>query len=84
MIMDNLSNSSPVVLRVLVERPAAKNPRELTGRTEGNRWVNFPGDARLMGRFAAVPITEVRQNSLRGRLAGVTGARVPSRWAARV
>jgi len=53
--------------RVLVERPATKNPRELAGRTECNRWVNFAGDQRLIGRFAQVAITEAKQNSLRGR-----------------
>jgi tRNA-2-methylthio-N6-dimethylallyladenosine synthase len=54
--------------RVLVERPSTKNPRELAGRTECNRWVNFPGDPRLIGRFVELVITDVRQNSLRGRL----------------
>jgi len=53
--------------RVLVERHSTKNPRELAGRTECNRWVNFAGDQRLIGRFAQVVITEVKQNSLRGR-----------------
>ncbi len=56
------------VQRVLVERLSTRNPRELAGRTECNRWVNFTGDARLIGRFADVAITEVKQNSLRGRL----------------
>jgi len=55
--------------RVLVERPSTKNPRELAGRTECNRWVNFAGDSRLIGKFAEVNITDVKQNSLRGRLA---------------
>ena len=54
--------------RVLVERPSTKNPRELAGRTECNRWVNFAGDPRLIGMFADVFITDVKQNSLRGRL----------------
>ena len=64
--------------------PTARNPRKFAGRAEGNRWVNLPGDARLMGRFAEVLNTEDKQNFLRGRLAGVTGAGVPSRWEARV
>ena len=55
--------------RVLVERPSTKNPRELAGRTECNRWVNFAGDSRLIGKFVEVNITDVKQNSLRGRLA---------------
>ncbi|MGB9430498.1 MAG: tRNA (N6-isopentenyl adenosine(37)-C2)-methylthiotransferase MiaB [Gammaproteobacteria bacterium] len=54
------------VQRVLVERHSTKNPRELAGRTECNRWVNFAGDTRLIGRFADVVITDVKQNSLRG------------------
>ncbi len=54
--------------RVLVERPSTKDPRELAGRTECNRWVNFAGNPRLIGRFAEVLITDVKQNSLRGRL----------------
>ncbi len=55
--------------RVLVERPAKKNPRQLAGRTENNRWVNFDGPALLLGRFADLVITEAMPNSLRGRLA---------------
>ncbi|MGA9853570.1 MAG: tRNA (N6-isopentenyl adenosine(37)-C2)-methylthiotransferase MiaB [Gammaproteobacteria bacterium] len=58
------------VQRVLVERHSAKNSHELAGRTECNRWVNFAGNARLIGHFADVAIIEVKQNSLRGRLAG--------------
>ena len=61
--------------RVLVERHSTKNPRELAGRTECNRWVNFAGDQRLIGRFVEVVITEVKQNSLRGRL---TQAGIPA------
>jgi tRNA-2-methylthio-N6-dimethylallyladenosine synthase len=58
--------------RVLVERTSTKNSNELAGRTECNRWVNFPGDARYIGRFVDVAITDVKQNSLRGRLAART------------
>jgi tRNA-2-methylthio-N6-dimethylallyladenosine synthase len=56
------------VQRVLVERPAKKNPRQLAGRTENNRWVNFEGPAHLIDQFADVHITEALKNSLRGRL----------------
>jgi tRNA-2-methylthio-N6-dimethylallyladenosine synthase len=56
--------------RVLVERPAKKNDRELAGRTANNRWVNFAGPAALIGRFADVIVTEARAHSLRGRPAG--------------
>ncbi len=58
--------------RVLIERPAKRNPRQLAGRTDNNRWVNFDGPARepmsLINQFADVVITEAMPNSLRGRL----------------
>jgi len=55
--------------RVLIERAAKKNARELAGRTANNRWVNFAGPAALIGRFVDVIVTEARPHSLRGRLA---------------
>ena len=55
--------------RVLVERPARRDARQLAGRTEDNRWVNFDGPAALIGRYVDVLITEAMPNSLRGRLA---------------
>ncbi|MGA2024116.1 MAG: tRNA (N6-isopentenyl adenosine(37)-C2)-methylthiotransferase MiaB [Steroidobacteraceae bacterium] len=61
------------VQRVLVERGAKKGHGELAGRTENNRWVNFPGSASWLQRFADVLITEARPHSLRGRLAGAAG-----------
>jgi tRNA-2-methylthio-N6-dimethylallyladenosine synthase len=57
------------VQRVLVERPAKKDARQLAGRTENNRWVNFDGPPSLINRFVDVVITEAMPNSLRGRLA---------------
>jgi tRNA-2-methylthio-N6-dimethylallyladenosine synthase len=54
--------------RVLVERPSKRDTRQLAGRTENNRWVNFDGPASLINRFADVVITEAMPNSLRGRL----------------
>jgi tRNA-2-methylthio-N6-dimethylallyladenosine synthase len=54
--------------RVRVERPSRKDAKELAGRTENNRWVNFAGPAALIGRFVDVDITEARPQSLRGRL----------------
>ncbi|MBA3564100.1 MAG: tRNA (N6-isopentenyl adenosine(37)-C2)-methylthiotransferase MiaB [Gammaproteobacteria bacterium] len=56
------------VERVLIERLSVKSARQLAGRTENNRWVNFDGDAAMIGRFADVRITEALRNSLRGRL----------------
>jgi tRNA-2-methylthio-N6-dimethylallyladenosine synthase len=59
--------------RVLVERPATRNPNQLAGRTDNNRWVNFDGPHGdpfgLINKFADVVITEAMPNSLRGRLA---------------
>ena len=55
--------------RVLVERPSKKDKQELAGRTENNRWVNFPGPASLIGRFVDVDIVKAMPQSLRGRLA---------------
>ena len=57
------------VQRVLVQRPSRRDARQMAGRTENNRWVNFDGDARLINRFVDVEITEAMNNSLRGRLA---------------
>ena len=60
--------------RVLVERPSTKDPQQLAGRTDNNRWVNFDGPASLMGQFVDVVITENLPNSLRGRLATAQAA----------
>jgi tRNA-2-methylthio-N6-dimethylallyladenosine synthase len=58
--------------RVLIERPAKRNPEQLAGRTDNNRWVNFDGPAddpmSLINSFADLVITEAMPNSLRGRL----------------
>ena len=58
--------------RVLVEGLSKKDPRQLAGRTENNRVVNFDGHPRLIGQFVDVVITEALNNSLRARVA-VTG-----------
>ncbi len=60
------------VQSVLVEGPSKKNPNELTGRTANMRYVNFPGDARMIGQFVDVTVTQAMSNSLRGRI-GATG-----------
>jgi tRNA-2-methylthio-N6-dimethylallyladenosine synthase len=59
------------IQRVLVERNARKDARELAGKTENNRWVNFAGPESLIGHFADVVITEAKPHSLRGRLHAV-------------
>jgi tRNA-2-methylthio-N6-dimethylallyladenosine synthase len=52
--------------RILVEGPSRKDPAELSGRTENNRVVNFPGARDLVGRFVDLRITEARSHTLRG------------------
>jgi tRNA-2-methylthio-N6-dimethylallyladenosine synthase len=56
------------VQRILVEGFSKKNSKQLAGRTENNRVVNFEGHPRLIGQFAEVTITEALSNSLRGRI----------------
>jgi tRNA-2-methylthio-N6-dimethylallyladenosine synthase len=57
------------VQRVLVEGTAKKNSDELSGRTDNNRVVNFPGQPRLIGQFVDVKILSALPHSLRGELA---------------
>ncbi|MFO1265908.1 MAG: tRNA (N6-isopentenyl adenosine(37)-C2)-methylthiotransferase MiaB [Rubrivivax sp.] len=57
------------VQRILVEGRSKKSERELMGRTECNRIVNFdggPNGARLVGQMLDVTITEALPHSLRG------------------
>lgn len=54
------------VQTVLVDRPARKDPTQISGRTENNRVVNFDGDLSMIGQFVDVEITEALPNSLRG------------------
>jgi tRNA-2-methylthio-N6-dimethylallyladenosine synthase len=56
------------VQRVLVQRHARRDARELAGRTENNRVINFEGPDSLLQRFVDVRVTEARPHSLRGRL----------------
>jgi tRNA-2-methylthio-N6-dimethylallyladenosine synthase len=60
--------------RVLIERPAKRNARELAGRTANNRWVNFAAAAELIGHFVDVIVTDALAHSLRGRLADTCGS----------
>jgi len=59
------------VQRILVEGPSRKDASELMGRTECNRIVNFPGNARLIGQLIDVTITEAMPHSLRGEVVTV-------------
>ena len=60
--------------RVLVERVSKKSDRQVTGRTENNRWVNFDADHSVIGSFVDVEITEALPNSLRGRVKSTIAA----------
>ena len=63
------------VQRVLVERPSKKDSREVAGRTENNRWVNFHAPVRVLGQFVDVVVTQALPNSLRGRLTAPESSR---------
>jgi tRNA-2-methylthio-N6-dimethylallyladenosine synthase len=54
--------------RVLVQGCSKKNADELSGRTDNNCVVNFKGEARLIGQFVDVAITEALPHSLRAEL----------------
>lgn len=64
-------NMIGTVQRVLVERLSRKDAKQLAGRTENNRVVNFDGHARLIGKFVDLHITEALPNSLRGVIVAV-------------
>ncbi len=53
--------------RVLVEHSSRNDSSWLSGRTEHNRIVNFPGEKKLIGKMVDVKITEGLANSLRGQ-----------------
>ena len=68
---DNLAISQRMigkVERVLVEGAARKSSAELSGRTDNNRVVNFPGQLRLVSEFVNVAITAALTNTLRGEI----------------
>jgi tRNA-2-methylthio-N6-dimethylallyladenosine synthase len=56
--------------RVVVESISKKDQRELAGRTDNNRVVNFVGPAAMVGKFVEVTITAVSMHTLRGELVG--------------
>jgi len=62
--------------RILVEGESKKDSRQLAGRTENNRVVNFDGNIRLAGQFVDVVITEALSHSLRGKV--LTGPAIPA------
>jgi len=56
------------VQRVLVESLSRKDAKELAGRTDNNRIVNFEGNPRLINGFVDVRITAAQPHSLRGEI----------------
>ena len=53
-------------LRVLAEGYAKDSDRMLTGRSDANTIVNFPGDPSLIGRFLPVTVTRARNWAVEG------------------
>jgi len=54
--------------RVLVTGQAKKDSNDLSGRTDNNRGVHFPGHPRLIGEIVTVRITRAQTYSLRGEV----------------
>ena len=52
--------------RILITGISKKSDAEVSGRTECNRVVNFPGNKDMIGKFARVKVTDALPNSLRG------------------
>jgi tRNA-2-methylthio-N6-dimethylallyladenosine synthase len=56
------------IQKILVTGHAKKDSKQMSGRTECNRVVNFDAPASLIGQFIDIQITDALPNSLRGRL----------------
>ena len=54
--------------KVLVEGHSKKDENTLTGRTEGFKLVDFPGDSSYIGKIIDVEITEGKTFSLKGKI----------------
>jgi tRNA-2-methylthio-N6-dimethylallyladenosine synthase len=59
---------------VLVDGVSRRRDTEMTGRTDGNSVVNFPGTPDLIGRIVRVVISGHGPNSLKGAIAGTAHA----------
>ncbi|MCH9644088.1 MAG: tRNA (N6-isopentenyl adenosine(37)-C2)-methylthiotransferase MiaB [Gammaproteobacteria bacterium] len=69
-------NMVGTVQQVLVTGISKKDQKQLSGRTENNRVVNFDGASqleRLLGRVIPITITEALPYSLRGRILETIG-----------
>ncbi len=62
-ISDSMVNT---VQSVLVDGVSRRRSRQICGRTENNRVVNFDGPSSWQGQFVDVMITQAMPNSLRG------------------
>jgi tRNA-2-methylthio-N6-dimethylallyladenosine synthase len=51
-----------------VEGTSKRDDNELTGRTDNNRVVNFPGAASYIGHFVTLKIDEAMHYTLRGSI----------------
>lgn len=56
------------VFRVLVENETDKHDGTLTGRTDGNVTIDFPGDTSIIGSYADVKVTNARNWTLSGEI----------------
>lgn len=56
------------VEKVLVEGPSKTNNQVLTGRTDGFKPANFPGDESLIGKIVEVEIVKGKSFSLDGKI----------------
>ncbi len=72
MAMDISQSMENTVQSVLVERASKKDPKQMAGRTENNRIVNFDGTERLIGLFVDVRITQAFNNSLQGEFINIS------------
>jgi tRNA-2-methylthio-N6-dimethylallyladenosine synthase len=61
---------------VLVEGSSRNGQGEMTGRTRGNRIVNFPGTTGLVGKTVSIRIVKAFPHSLRGEMEERGGADV--------
>ncbi|GGP26060.1 tRNA (N6-isopentenyl adenosine(37)-C2)-methylthiotransferase MiaB [Silvimonas amylolytica] len=61
-------NMVGTVQRVLVEGISRKDSKQLAGRTDNNRIVNFDGHPRLVNSFVNVRVTAALPHSLKGEI----------------
>jgi len=73
MAMEVSKSMEGTVQTILVERPSKKDSKQMAGRTENNRIVNFDGAERLIGHFVDVRIKQGLANSLQGEFIEISG-----------